>query len=302
MKLRKIAAVLGIPALAAGLIAGCAITPDTVPSVQPATSNTVQSEEQETKSNARRTEAKEKKTENSKQEKESIEQDEATVYADELEYTDTIRWFNASFAILTEANGQDYNIYGGLEKSSIMLKPVQQTLEYQWGITDHDTADEKLNWLMTRGHRTAYAENMEYLKECGIDDVDREDWSSFVCECFDLDEEGAEIYAKAYELYSENGISAFAAWDYSRAISTSAYCYLGDYYTLEESLDHSLEAAKEVQEMFSSWDEFIDSYLLGYECWAKETGVWRRMIYETQKAADDNPYNIDWDLNLEKTW
>ena len=45
-----------------------------------------------------------------------------------------------------------------------------------------------------------------------------------------------------------------------------------------------------------------DSYLAGYEYWSEESSDERRAVYEKIKAAEDTPYSLDWNLNLEKTW
>ena len=52
-----------------------------------------------------------------------------------------------------------------------------------------------------------------------------------------------------------------SAWDYSRVESNLGFYYLADYYTEKEALDKALEVAKEIQECFGSWDDFVDSYL-----------------------------------------
>lgn len=56
-----------------------------------------------------------------------------------------------------------------------------------------------------------------------------------------------------------------------------------------------------IQTRFSSWDQFVNSYLEGYAAWAgaKED---RRAIYEGLKTSAFNPFAIDWNLKLEKSW
>ena len=46
----------------------------------------------------------------------------------------------------------------------------------------------------------------------------------------------------------------------------------------------------------------MDSYLRGYEYWAEESSDERRGIYEEIKAASDSPYQLDFQMSLEKTW
>ena len=46
----------------------------------------------------------------------------------------------------------------------------------------------------------------------------------------------------------------------------------------------------------------MESYLLGYEYWGQESSDERRGIYEDLKGRADNPYAVDYNLTLEKTW
>ena len=78
--------------------------------------------------------------------------------------------------------------------------------------------------------------------------------------------------------------------------------YIAGYYSKEEALDKSLEIGKELQTKFDSWDSMTDSYLAGYEYWSEESSDERRAVYEKIKAAEDTPYSLDWNLNMEKTW
>lgn len=70
----------------------------------------------------------------------------------------------------------------------------------------------------------------------------------------------------------------------------------------EESLEQSLTLAKTIQSTFDSWDSFMESYFAGYEYWSEESSDERREIYETLKSSSDNPFVLDWNTPLEKTW
>ena len=85
--------------------------------------------------------------------------------------TDTVQWFNASYAILTDANGQDYNLFGGAEPGTVMEMQYQAMLDSSWGVTDRASADETLDWILTEGHRDDFMITGELLsmmvEECG---------------------------------------------------------------------------------------------------------------------------------------
>lgn len=93
-----------------------------------------------------------------------------------------------------------------------------------------------------------------------------------------------------------------SAYDYSRAMSNLGFYYLADYYTETEALDRALEVAKEIQKSFSSWEEFVEDYLKGYEERSGDSSKERREIYENLKASQWNPYEVDWNLKLKKSW
>lgn len=104
------------------------------------------------------------------------------------------------------------------------------------------------------------------------------------------------------EALLSSGENTGSAWDYSRAMSNLGFYYVAGYYTQEEALDKALETAKIIQTKFTSWDEFASSYLVGYEAWSGESQEERRTIYENLKASKFNPYALDWNLKLEKSW
>ena len=218
------------------------------------------------------------------------------------EVPDTLRWFNASNSMLIYVNGWDYQLYGGLEPDETSQETAMQILDNSWGVTDKDSADETLYWLLSEGHRTEFVEEMEFLVECGIAEEEREERASFLYENFEISEEEAQIYANWYNRYEESGEEAVSGWDYNRALSQLANFYLAGYYTLEEALDASLNVAEIIQGSFDSWDDYMESYFTGYEYWSDEGSEERRGVYEELQSAADNPFSVDFKTTLEKSW
>lgn len=216
---------------------------------------------------------------------------------------DTIRWVNASYAILTELNGNDYAKFGGMNINEMNKKMQILSLDKSWGVTDRKSADETLEWVLKEGHRTGFVEDAKFLaQDIGMDDLEEQDYLSYILYVFEVDEEQAQFMADTYVMYKEYGEHAIDAWDYCRALNLLSFYYVAGYYTEEEALDKSLEIAKEFQPMYSSWDELIDSYLRGYEYWAQESSDERRAVYEELKTREDNPYAVDYNITLEKSW
>lgn len=167
------------------------------------------------------------------------EEDSTTV-----EITDTVRWFNASYAVLTEINGWDYNRFAGLPANEESMALEQASLEEWWGVTDRASADETLDWILTEGHRAGFAENMGYLEEVGISGVAQEERADFILDYFYVDEDEAQAMAEYYVMYEQYGANAIDGWDYCRAMNLLSFYYLAGYYTEQEALDKSLEIAQ----------------------------------------------------------
>ena len=217
--------------------------------------------------------------------------------------TDTVQWFNASYAILTEINGNDYNVFGGGTPNAVSEAMYQAMLDSSWGVTDRESADETLDWILTEGHRVGFAdEGKFYTEQEVLEGLSKEEMVQLLEEELEYSEEDAQYIAMVYEMYTEYGDSAIDAWDYCRALSLMSFYYMAGYYTKEEALDKSLEIAQILQPMYDSWDELVDGYLRGYEYWAEEDSAERREIYEELLEADDNPFRVDYNTTLEKTW
>lgn len=221
--------------------------------------------------------------------------------------SDTVLWFNGTWAVLNRLNHFDYETYPGLEINEANAALEQESLKQSWDVTDTASAKETLEWVMDEGgHREQFFEEMKQFEENGISDVKDGNYKEWILENYDLgsdDPDGiAQTYAGAYAFYKEHPENGIAAWDYSRAMSLCAFYCLAGYYTEEEALEESMEIAKKAQAEFSSWDEFYESYFAGYEYWSEESSDERRAIYDEIKEEAHSPFQLDWDLTLEKTW
>lgn len=226
------------------------------------------------------------------------EEDNTTV-----EMTDTVRWFGATYAVLTELNGWDYNRFAGIAANDDNAASVQQMLQSSWEVTDRASADETLDWILTEGHRAGIVENGQYLsEEVKLGEIAEDERLDYLLDNFTVTSDEAQSYLNEFALYEEFGPNAIAGWDYCRAMNLMSFYYLAGYYTEQEALDKSLEIAQTMQPMFGSWDDLIASYMRGYEYWAEESSDERQAIYEDLKTRDDNPYAVDYNLTLEKTW
>lgn len=213
---------------------------------------------------------------------------------------DTIRWFNASCAIL---EAFDYNIYDGFDiegMSEEEKEKVRERLSAQYGIADPVSADTYLEQIMSEGSHADFAGNVAVLYE-RFADVPEEEKADAMGNYY-LTQVFVEFYQKMFAYYEEIGPDAIDGWDYSEAMLLLRMSYAAGYYTKEEALERSLNIANEMQERFSSWDEYMESVLRGYEYHTYEKTDKYRQSYERVRYQDNSPYDIDWDLELERTW
>lgn len=90
-----------------------------------------------------------------------------------------------------------------------------------------------------------------------------------------------------------------AAWDYSRALSLLKFGYYAGYIDdVNEALQRSLPIAKICQQEFNSWDDFMQSYFLGYRRWSEQSSEAREQIYQQLKAMPNSVYQIPWQSKL----
>ena len=220
--------------------------------------------------------------------------------------SDTQKWFNTSYAVLTYANKGDLNQIGGFKRTDTTKELIRQMLDSSWDVTDRASADETLDYLLTEGHRSDFAADVAYLKEIGAMDYSIDE---AVAAFANEDPESEALVRTVLEANGALGEHAIDAWDYCRAMQLLGNYYIAGYYTLEESMDKSLEVAKTLQGMYTSWDEMMDSYLYGYRYWQEDdiddpdsASAARLQVYEELKSSGKNPYTLDWNLPLEKTW
>ncbi len=113
----------------------------------------------------------------------------------------------------------------------------------------------------------------------------------------------------AYDARAAFGEAGIKAWDLSRVGTIMGFGYAAGYCTYEEALDGMLEAAKIAQQSFGSWEEFNQSYLLGYAYWSEESledpdssAAERASIIKELEAQANGPFSVDWGITLEKDW
>lgn len=217
--------------------------------------------------------------------------------------SDTVLWFNATYAPLTYSNGWDWKIVGGLVPTEENRKLDQYLLRSSWNVTDRESAMKQAESLKENGHRQRCREYMEELEKCGLLDLDEDAfqkafWASDI-------EDKCYRYELAYQMCREGlDADAMAAWDLCRVNQLYAAYYVCGYMTYEEAMEASLENSLVLQGMYSSWEDMLDGYMLGFRFWRNQAGE-DAVAEERQQICDmllengNGPYCLDWDMDLE---
>ncbi|MBD5396342.1 MAG: DUF1266 domain-containing protein [Lachnospiraceae bacterium] len=221
---------------------------------------------------------------------------------------ETVLWFNATYAPLTYSNAGNWRLVGGLKPTESNKELVQFLLLRDWGIEDRDSALETVESLKENGHRKKCRDCMEELSQMELLDLEEEAFFQ------ELTDSGIEDYLFryiiAYYMYRE-GMDAdyIAAWDLCRVNQLYGDFYICGYMTYEEAMEASYDNSLILQEMYSSWDEMVNAYMMGYQFWKNDPALSddsptleRYRYYEMLLQLDDGPYTLDWNMDLEKSW
>lgn len=180
---------------------------------------------------------------------------------------------------------------------------AKNSLSSSWEVEDKASLQEMKDWLITEGHHQNAIELLE--QEYGIGpEASREE----LIEKTQNDPNQISLLA-AYDARAAFGEAGIKAWDLSRVGTIMGFGYAAGYCTYEEALDGMLEAAKIAQQSFGSWEEFNQSYLLGYAYWSEESledpdssAAERASIIKELEAQANGPFSVDWGITLEKDW
>lgn len=230
------------------------------------------------------------------------------------ELPETVLWFNATYAPLTYSNGWNWRLLGGLEPTEENRDISKTLLESSWSVQDRESALETTAKLLKDGHRKKCLDYTKQMEEWGILELGEEEFVEQLLskELEELDGEPGR-YAVAYQIH-QAGLEpeVITAWDLCRVNQLYADYYFCGYMTYEEAMDASLANSLNLQELYGSWEEMVEAYLLGYRFWQGEPigtpdgfdspTQERRHYYEMLQEMEDGPYTLDWNMELKKSW
>lgn len=224
----------------------------------------------------------------------------------------TLQWLNTAGALLLVSNRGSFTTLGGGAfpgNEWQLTEKWQRALKSYWGITDHDSALASMRGTLEKGMRSEFAQEMAELaaRYGGYSQ------QQLIAAAKQMDPHADEdSYLPRMVLAARQmGDKALLGWDTARVAYLSQYCYLAGYLSMEEMLDLAVDAGEMAQSAFSSWEELMESYLLGTQFWQQENaGDPQSMTFQRRRLYDEicqgkhshgyNPFLVDFHTPLSK--
>ena len=156
-----------------------------------------------------------------------------------------------------------------------------KSLKESWGITTKDEAVDTLEWLKNEGHRKAFN---EFLHNAADAFSPRSIGKYNFTQLDNLKEALPELCQRGFvggpgALPEEDfrasmleNINA-AAWDMGRMVNVARWCYDNGYISEEQAWEYILAAESESASVYSGWEEFGKSYIIGRALWNGADGA-----------------------------
>lgn len=165
-------------------------------------------------------------------------------------------------------------VFGQIYRSSSSKEDIRERLASAWG---SGSTREGLIFLIQR--MTPHGHNDSFQEAAAIANSLTEAEMSYLISVSSETDKYMWPYTKALsEKWGEKGI---LAWDLSRMANLVQWGYTAGFLTYEEALTLVEPAAQMTAETFSSWEEFYENYVDGYNWWARNNvlgeDVWTKL-------------------------
>lgn len=139
-----------------------------------------------------------------------------------------------------------------------------------------------------------YAEDDEkYDEEDEFDDDDEEYDEND--EEYDDDEE----YDEDDEEFDDDYEVDTTAFDYACACNMCGRMFIAGYLTREEAISYATEAAKKIQELYNSWEEYFQAYIIGAAGGSNVKDIMPfAAAYQKVLSSPNNSFGLDWNTPL----
>lgn len=159
------------------------------------------------------------------------------------------------------------------------VQQVKDCFEWGWGELTYENAKESADKCLNELH------NSKYKEYCMASSEAASRYTKFEIALFE----------EVKRNYPKQGI---LGWDLVRALSVVGGAYMGGVMEYGEASQIALKACRILQANFSSWDDMVGSYTLGYQLWRGKRSKDRLKYYK--KLKQTAIYQISWDTVLKE--
>lgn len=216
-----------------------------------------------------------------------------------------VLWYNAVCAPIFATENKDWKIFGGYwAGKKERMQADYQILQTEYSAVNRQELMDKLYEIAQTGERFHYNHLMNEYQNRGFFELSREQI------CMDTAFPHLSLYQRrwlydmiaGYKTYEEK---ALLGYDISRAIYGAQLGFTAGHLGAVEALTLCKEFGKTLQAAFSNWEEFTNSYLLGYEYYTQQdkqdlsSGLAQRIYLIERLHQEKGPFDLEWNVVLE---
>ena len=172
-------------------------------------------------------------------------------------------------------------------------------------VCDHDSGVDMVKYLLENagpgddGNDDFDDEDEEYDEDGeDFEDDDEEydeDGEDFEDDDDEYDEDDEDYDDDEYEDYEIDT----TAFDYACACNMCGRMFIAGYLTREEAISYATEAAKKIQELCNSWEEYFQLYMIGAAGGSNVRDIVPfAEAFQKVVSAPENPFDLDWNTPL----
>jgi hypothetical protein len=180
----------------------------------------------------------------------------------------------APSAILVRYNLESPLLLGGREPGEQAKEDARELIGDSWDIESSAGARDALKFLFETGHRADYAAKRVASK---------------------ISKKEAK-FIKAHDV--ELGARGLLAWDLGRVSFVAGKSYLAGFLSEADAWKACLDAARQLQKAYTSWEQHGRHYLLGREFWSDGPDAAMHHVYRALVLEKDGPWSIPWTTAL----
>ncbi|MDO5407656.1 MAG: DUF1266 domain-containing protein [Eubacteriales bacterium] len=145
-------------------------------------------------------------------------------------------------------------------------------------------------------HYADLAAQIQNVKPPELAELLRRDWG------ISNKEQGLAVIQSLTESGKNNSSKSAKAWDLCRAMLLCESMEQMNWITKAEQVDMQLAIAPFIQQGFTSWDDYFDSYMEAFRVWSSNSTqrTFREKAY--QEVKDSSVFTIEWNQPLAKWW